>query len=422
MTAYIRNAAGSSGRPERIVFSLSLLYLFVLPWQASIPFFEGDKIVGVTLAFLLAGAWFLLVLYRRTVRRPHIFHIMFAVFTGLHVLSILWSVDFSRTILSIPFFIMVGSMMYIYWDLYDTRSAVEYGLQALLLGIFVTAVLVLIAYITASGDINRRNFGFTGFNATEISRIFVFGLPITVFLYYSADQFQPVPWKLINAGYIPIGVAAIIVTGSRQSFVILILLIIIIFFIILYHWRTIYKQYPKTISLICASVVLGVYTFPRFSDLAIFERFFTTTTVIQNGTLNNRTNIWEAGLAVINNRPWVGAGSGTFPSIIEPALTSNGIDVETLPPDIYPHNVFLGTAAEIGFIGLSFLLLSLLIIIYEISTEREFILFTSIIILIWIALSLVADLHLYAISWMVLAMLLPLLALTSEPQYWRLQK
>lgn len=417
MDGCVRSMASKSGWPERIVFSLSLLHLFVLPWQASIPFVDGAQRVGAFLALLLSGAWFALILYRRTVRRPHAFHFAFAVFIGMHMISVLWTVDMTRTAESILLFAMVGCMVYVYWDLYDNRPTIEFGLQALLLGIFVAAILVLLVYTTTSDQILRRGFGFTNFNATAISRKFVFGLPIAAFLYYSADQFRSIPWKLINASYLPVGTAAIIVTGSRQAFVLLVVLIIVLWIAFVYYRKQLYRSYPKTVILTIISTLSIAFATPQIHRFEIFERILTIRSIVQEGTLNNRVLIWDAAFDAIGYQPWIGTGSGTFPSVIGSFLIANGHDLDDFLSVIYPHNIFIGTMAEVGIIGLIALTAALLIVVREIISSNNF-LFTGAIILSWFILGMVADLHHYMIPWLLLVFLLVIASAPGKTRYW----
>lgn len=418
MDTQIRRMAGDSGWPENVVFSLSLLYLFVLPWQASIPFVAGAQRVGAFFALLLCGAWFVLVIHRRAIRKPHPFHLVFAVFIGMHVLSMLWTVDVARTTESVLLFAMIGSMTYVYWDLYDTQSAIEFGLQALLLGIFVAAVLVLVVHVTSSGHISRRDFGFTNFNATAISRLFVFGLPIAAFLYVSSEGLRSTVWKTLNASYIPVGTGAIIVTGSRQAFVLLVALTVLFVFMLVYKWNRIYNQHPRTTVLMLASLPGVAFVAPQLGRFELFERFFTIRSAIQEGTLNNRVLLWEAGVDAIVHQPWIGTGSGTFPTIIESYLIANGHNLDDFLSVIYPHNIFVGTAVETGVIGLVALTVSLLIVAREVINADESTLFTGTLLLSWLVLSTVADLQNYVIPWLLLALLLAILSVSERSRYW----
>jgi O-antigen ligase len=411
---------GKPSWPERVVFLLSLLHLFVLPWQASIPLVDGAQRVGAFLALVLGGAWFAVVTYRRVVRRPHAFHLAFAVFIGMHIISVLWTVDMTRTAESVLLFAMVGCMVYIYWDLYDNRLAIEFGLQALLLGIFVAAILVLFVYATTSDDIFRRSFGFTNFNATAISRKFVFGLPIAAFLYYGADRFRTIPWKLINASYLLVGTAAIIVTGSRQAFVLLVTLAIILGIAFVYYRKQICRSYPKTAILTIVSALSIAFITPQIHRFEIFERILTIRSIVQEGTLNNRVLVWEAGFDAISYRPWVGTGSGTFPSVIESFLIANGHELDDFLSVIYPHNIFIGTMAEVGIIGLIALTAALLIVVREIIGSNNF-LFAGTIMISWFILGMVADLHHYMIPWLLLVFLLAITSAPGKTRYWTVE-
>jgi O-antigen ligase len=82
---------------------------------------------------------------------------------------------------------------------------------------------------------------------------------------------------------------------------------------------------------------------------ASLARISTILAEVRGGSLNERLNIWAAGLQVFATHPVLGVGAGTFSQAVEPILKEPRA----------PHNAFLAIAVEEGFVGL-FLWLSLI--------------------------------------------------------------
>lgn len=70
-----------------------------------------------------------------------------------------------------------------------------------------------------------------------------------------------------------------------------------------------------------------------------------------------RTDIWGAGINIFESSPVTGVGYGNFPIAIESTgFRSANISAENLTT-IAPHNVIVGSAAELGVVGLALLVL-----------------------------------------------------------------
>jgi O-antigen ligase len=71
-----------------------------------------------------------------------------------------------------------------------------------------------------------------------------------------------------------------------------------------------------------------------------------------------RTNLWKAAMRTAGEHPVTGVGFGTFPHISQELIFHTpGIDLEVLQireegNNFVAHNTYVGTAAELGFVGL----------------------------------------------------------------------
>ena len=71
------------------------------------------------------------------------------------------------------------------------------------------------------------------------------------------------------------------------------------------------------------------------------ERLSTTHSELASGTLNERRDIWKAGLQIWNENPVMGIGAGAFQEAVRPLF---GVPQAA-------HNLFVAVLAELGIIG-----------------------------------------------------------------------
>jgi O-antigen ligase len=112
----------------------------------------------------------------------------------------------------------------------------------------------------------------------------------------------------------------------------------------------------KAIGLLCifgAGAALIIH-----SPWAVLPRLKTITGSSQNGAAagSGRLEIWQAAEAVIRDHPLFGTGYGSFPSESNYRLLNTpGVDLTYYylrPTGAEAHNLYLGTWAELGIVGL----------------------------------------------------------------------
>lgn len=103
----------------------------------------------------------------------------------------------------------------------------------------------------------------------------------------------------------------------------------------------------RRVLLVVASVSLAAAVVPQVVPAQIAGRTFSILSGSAAGTSSNgRAQLWGAAWSAFGNHPAIGIGTGSFHAI------GGGVEY-------YPHNLFLETAAELGFVGLALLLLFL---------------------------------------------------------------
>jgi len=93
---------------------------------------------------------------------------------------------------------------------------------------------------------------------------------------------------------------------------------------------------------------------------ALWERLVEGVTLADRGA--GRLDIWRVGWAVVRSHPLAGVGLGCFPAIYATFLSeATGISWRHVmalmrKSDWYPHNIYVGTTAELGAFGIALLL------------------------------------------------------------------
>jgi O-antigen ligase len=104
-----------------------------------------------------------------------------------------------------------------------------------------------------------------------------------------------------------------------------------------------------------AVLLVAAYQVPGVSDL-VTER---TDTAVSSGGAG-RTSIWSSGMVIYASSPAVGVGYANFPLAFTPEVMREAGPTSYLHTGLGPHNIVIGTLAELGPVGLVLLVLFLL--------------------------------------------------------------
>jgi O-antigen ligase len=315
---------------RKIAFWLSLLMIFVVPWEDSISL---DTIGSVTrlLGFVVAGVWLLTILIEGRFRKPHLFHLVVLLFLMWNALTFLWSLDTDRTMERIKTYAQIFLLMFMLWDLYQEPKQLLAGMQAYILGAYVTIGSAIINYLNGTIAVNyEERFSATGINAVDLALILLLGLPIAWHLLVRADRLKSPLLRAVNIAYLPLSIFTTLLTGSRTSLFAIVPAVI-------------YILWPKKAGLgrfIAAFTVLilAIVLFRAILPSSVIERLSTVVSSFQSADLSGRVTLWRETITMFAQHPIIGNGSGTLYSNV-------GIGSDS-------HNTFLSVLAETGSIGL----------------------------------------------------------------------
>jgi O-antigen ligase len=191
-------------------------------------------------------------------------------------------------------------------------------------------------YLVSYGSGVTR-FAAAGFDANELGLTLALAIPIAWYL--SITRTRPVMvW--LNRAYLPMAVIAVLLTGSRGAALSAGIAVVIVPLTLdqLNRWKRI---------MLGAVLLISAYAVQMIIPMTSWERLASISTELTQGTLTNRTLIWDAGWNVFLKHPVLGVGSGAFP-----------VAVDTF--GMVAHNTFLSLLTENGIVG--FLLFSLFLI------------------------------------------------------------
>jgi O-antigen ligase len=329
-------------------FSISLVFIFVIPWEGvEIP---GFGAVARYVGFAAAALWWAHVLQRGQFRLPKAFHVMVFAFVVWNALSVLWSGDPSETLDRAMTWAQLFVFIVMLWDLYTTRRALDAGLQAYILGAYVAIGSALANYLSGSafytnynrfsaGDTNPDGFGF----------ILAMGMPVAWYLASSKSETRIGRLvRMLNFAYIPAAFLGISLSGTRSA---LIATLPAMAFGMTSLLRLKVVARIAVFVLLATSLLLVVR---QVQDLSSFQRFGTTTSELTEGDLNNRTKNWLEGLRSFTKNPVLGVGSNMYRS------------VNTLGK--VAHNSYISVLVEVGMIG--FVLFGAILVIVVLQALR----------------------------------------------------
>ena len=327
-----------------IAFALSLVFIFLIPWEGLVRFPLGT--LARALGLVAGLTWLGAVVITGRLRKLTPFHVMVCLFVLWNAASVMWSANPNRSVAHLRTWVQTLVLVFIMWDLYTTRIAIFSGLQAYILGAYVAVGSAVQNYLSGNayytnyqrfspGDTNPDGFGF----------ILALGIPLAWYLAGVKRTGRTAPlWRFVNYAYIVAAFLGLALSGTRTALIAS--LVGMAFGLISLTRLRIWARIA--IFLLLTVVILVLW--PYVQTLESFQRLATTGTEITEGDFNNRTNIWREGLASFVEHPLLGVGGNMYRSVN--SLGKVG------------HNSFISVLVELGLIGF-FLFGIILVIVFN---------------------------------------------------------
>jgi O-antigen ligase len=370
---------------RRIAWLLLLLFAFAIPWEYSLelgePFGNIARVVGLLLLLTTIPA----LLQSGRLRAPGPMQWLVLIFFLWFCCTCLWSIEPEATIIKLRGYFQEFMIVWLVWEFAESPRDLRKLLRAAVAGSWVLAVLTVASFLSATPEASQQaRFTASGQDPNDVARFLSLAFPLAALLLTSERRWQ---WRLLAAGYLPLGLVAVLLTASRGGFLAAVVgLAGSAILLAMGHRRGVLAV---AVSLPPLAAVLW-FTIPSAS----FARLSTIGEQLQGGDLNQRMNIWSAGWHAFVRAPIFGTGAGTFVSA-----------AGTAPIDT-AHNTALSIAVTGGlcalFLATAILALAVWAIVQTCGPLRWAL---SIALIIWAITSLVATVEESRSTWLLLALI-----------------
>jgi hypothetical protein len=345
---------------------LTVAFVFCVPWEAAIEvgaIGQLSKVVGLA----AATAWAASVVARGRLRRRDAFQKVFFLFLIWNGLTFYWSVDSGATMSGFLTYAQIFVMLLILWDLLDTAAAIRPVLQAYVLGAFVSSGAIILSFLTTpDARFPERRFLALGFQVDAIALIIALALPAAWYLAASPDSWsRPSVLRLANYAYMPVGVFALLLTGTRGA---TLASIPTVLFVLWSLRRTSGVTGIAALATLVVAAVTVIWFAPR-EPLIRISSVRTATDLNEEGALSGRWAIWGESLQAFTDRPIAGAGLGAHRAVLDSAAATatgevnksrgsavlvQGLDARraAVATGREAHSAYLSVLVETGIVGL----------------------------------------------------------------------
>jgi O-antigen ligase len=335
----------SVGGLRSVSIWLSLLFVFSVPWENAIELGvlgRGSKVLGY-LTFLV---WGLAALAHRRLRKPDGFQQAYFLFLIWNGFTLYWSVDPEATFSAFKTYAEMFGLLLLFWDLYDREVLVKAALQAYVLGAFVAAGSIIVNYLTAPPvryPLHER-ISALGYQVDGIALIVAIAGPAAWFLAAGPEAGErPALARILNYAYIPVGVVALAMTGTRGATLASIPTAVLVV------WSFRKLSAGKRVMAV-AALVAAIVTVVQIAPVGGLNRIGTAATLTQGneGALSGRWSIWVESSQVFMERPVQGVGTDGHRAAIAHLRTQRSAYKKA---EKEAHNTYISILVETGLVG-----------------------------------------------------------------------
>lgn len=346
----------------------------VLLWGATMTdvliasiFLEVLSFGGLTLSRLLAPVALVVVtlalIKGRVSFRPGPLIVPMTAYVLWAIASGIWSVSLPHTleiqaslIIALVYMVSFATLVHDERDLH--RTLVVLALASFVIGMLSTLSFAGIQILASGGDLQGgRGQGGVG-DPNFFANVQLVAMPLILVLAATARS----TFARAFFGFATIvAITSIFATLSRGAMIALVVIALILPFLPA-HWLLGTRRQKAFVLLALAVCMAGLFTRPTFRQEVVSRvqtLFVSKTEQAADGASagSGRTELWKAAFASIEERPWIGLGLGAYPSQVNRLLFETpGVRLDLIsshPNGIEAHSAYIGTTADLGFIGLA---------------------------------------------------------------------
>jgi O-antigen ligase/polysaccharide polymerase Wzy-like membrane protein len=304
------------------------VFVFTLPWELLIVL-PGVSIVSQAAGIVAAALAVLAIMISGRVRRWHGFHIAalcFVLWVGCSL--VLFTVGGVPKKFYTWLQLFVVALMV--WELAVSSRRVLGLMSAYVIGAYVAALDTILLYRREAGELRRFTAG--GFDPNDLAMTLALALPMA---WYLGITYRRPLARWVCRGYVPVGLVAIGLTGSRGGMVASMVALLVV---PLSMTRLTPGRLATAIAMLAISGALVVAYIPE----KIVQRLATTSSEVEDADFGGRFKLWRAGLNAFTQKPLAGYGAGGFKGAITPQLGSLAQ---------VAHDSYISVLVEHGIVG-----------------------------------------------------------------------
>jgi O-antigen ligase len=370
---------------RRIAWVLLLVFAFAIPWEYSLDLGEPLGNIARFAGMIVLLAAIPAVLQAGRIRTPGAMQWLVLALYLWFCCTYFWTIEPLATQARMRGYFQEMMIVWLVWEFAATAGDLRALLRAYVAGSWVLAMLTLASFASADAMAAEQiRFAAAGQDPNDVARFLNLGFPLAALLVNSEQRW---PWRLLAAGYLPLGLVALLLTASRGGFLAAVVGLSGCAALLAYGHPK--KVLAGALALLPLAAVLW-WIVPSGS----FERLATISEQLQSGSLNERWNIWTAGWHAFVKAPLLGTGAGSFVSA-----------AGTAPSDT-AHNTALSIAVSGGLVALFLAVAIVAAAIWSITqTKGQLCWAMALALAVWGITSMVATVEENRSTWLLLAMI-----------------
>lgn len=312
-----------------LAYAATWIFVFTVPWERVLVL-PGLNIVPRLTGVLAVVAAFGLAVVSGRVRRWSAFHTAAFLFVLWSVLGVM-TTNSPKIPSKLWTFVQLFMAAWVIWELAPSMGRMRGLFLAYVCGAYVGAFDTLLMFRRQQGQFGR--FAAGGDDPNDLAMTLALGLPMAWYLAVTSRR-PLVQW--VGRCYLPIGLLAIGLTGSRGGMIATIVALLIVPLTVT---RLSPMKRAVAFALLCVSGVVAASYVPE----TLVQRLASTGTDVQDLRFGGRFKLWVAGVQAATQKPIMGYGTAGFKSAITPIL-GDATQVA--------HNSYLSVLVEEGLVGL----------------------------------------------------------------------
>jgi len=331
---------------------MTLIFVFSIPWENAITI-PGIGTISRALGVPLAAAWVLMLTTSDSFRTPSTYIVSLFLYVFWCSLTVFWHENTDIAFRQMITFAQLYLSVLIIWTVIDTVQRTQVALQAFLLGSWVVAIIVFYNY--AQGNVTRwdKRASISGVDENDIALTIAACLPIGWYLARKTAQTNLSKLiAVVNFAFIPAGLVAIIMTGSRGGVVAT--LPFFIYLLLSFRTMKLGRKIIVFILLVLAGLIATI-----FVPETPLNRIADTADQLDSRNISGRYDIWQEGISLwLSNGLHFAFGLGVGGYYWEVGRAA--------------HSTYVSVLVETGIFGMAIFLTSVVLLFLSIRRAPSF--------------------------------------------------